>query len=1848
MELSSRFSASGLCDLRVLSEDDGLALCRAQRETAEGTRIGVLVMLPTAERPTQATLDRLTHEYSFKDELNSTWAVRPLELERDLGHTVLELEDLGGELLGALLGSPMELGSFLQIAVGVATALGKAHQHGLIHKDIKPASVLVNIASGEVRLTNFGIASRLLRERQAPSAPEFIAGTLPYMAPEQTGRMNRSIDCRSDLYSLGVMFYQMLTGALPFSAHDPLGWVHCHIARMPTPPHQRLETIPAPISQLVMKLLAKIAGERYQTAAGVEYDLRRCRDEWEAHGRIDQFPLAEHDSADRLLIPEKLYGRGQAVTALLGAFEHVVATGTPRLVLVSGYSGIGKSSVVHELHKVLVPPRGMFAAGKFDQFMRDIPYATLAQAFQDLVRQILGKSETELRSWREALREALGSNGLLIVDLIPELELVICEQPAVPDLPPQDAQRRFQTVLRRFISVFARPEHPLVLFLDDLQWLDAATLDLLEDLLTRSGVRHLLLIGAYRDNEVIATHPLLRKINAIRRAGATVQDIVLAPLTYDDLGHLISDSLRCETKRATPLVQLVHEKTGGNPFFAIQFLSALADEALLLFDHAGARWSWDLDCIHAKRFTDNVVDLMVDKLGRLPVETQTTLRQLACVGSGAEFALLGTVCQRSQEDLHDSLWEAVRAGLVLRSENSYAFQHDRIQEAAYSLIPEDERAEAHLRIGRLLLAHTPPDKREEIVFEIVSQFNRSTELVVSQDEREQLAQLNLIAGKRAKNAAAYSSALIHFAGGRALLARDCWTRQYQLTFELEFHRAECEFLTRDLENAEERLSVLASRTENLVDLAAVTSLRVDVYIMLARSERSVDVGLEYFRQVDIEWSAHPTDRDVRQEYERLWQQLGTRAIEDLIDLPLMNDTGTLATMNVLSKLMPSGNNSDNNFDTLLVMRMVNLSLEYGNCNASCLGYISLALILANDFGDHSRALRFAQLSVDLVEKRGLDAFKARIYIRIGGTISPLTQHFRFGRQPILRGRDEADKIGDVLYGSHCRSYAVKILLASGEPLEEVEREAVEALNFARKTGSSFVFAIILNKLYLIRRLRGRPLDLRLFDDTEVDEGDYEKYLEADPNLTNPAYAYWTRKLQGCVFAEDYASALDAAIKAQGMLLGPSLVERAEYHFYAALARARSIDCVDDAHPDQQTMHLQALISHHQQLKTWAEHCPENFENRAALVAAELARLDGRDPNAERLYEQAIRSARANGFIHNEALACETAGRFYAARGFEAFADLLLERARDGYLRWGADAKVRQLEARYPQLVATGPRGGNREATSADQQLDVVAVVKASQALSSEMLLPRLVERLMTIALQNAGADRGVLILSDERDYRIEAEARVDGERIVLHYGGTAGQAVPEAIIRYAMRTRQCVIVDDAAKQNLFSEDPYLGLRRQRSILCQPLLRQSALVGLLYLENALAPRVFTPHRARLLELLGAQAAISLENTRLYGDLKEREAKVRRLVDSNIIGICIFDLDRRIIEANDAFLSIVGYSRDDVISGRLSFTSLTPPEWAEAEERILAELGSGGTWKPSEKIFFRKDGNRVPVLVGGATFGELRHQGVAFVLDLSERKRAEAELAHANRVATMGHLSASIAHEVNQPLAALLTNAHTAVRWLARQPPNLEKAKPLIDRIIGDGKRAADIVSRIRDFSKKAPTRKEELDINEAILEIMELTRVAMSKHRVSVKMGLSDGLPHILGDRIQLQQVILNLIMNAIEAMSEISEESRALLISTHEAESGGVLVAVSDSGPGLPPADLGRIFEAFYTTKSSGLGMGLSICRSIVDAHGGRLWATPNEPHGAVFYMMLPIMEKSLENPSHPAPAKKVNVAATS
>jgi PAS domain S-box-containing protein len=1822
---------------QVLWEDGERVVRRSWQLDDNGGRRPVLIVQPAADHPARSTLDRLTHEHELKHELDGAWAVRPLELVRDAGRTMLVLEDAGGEPLDRLLGAPMEVGRFLRLAIGTTVAVGKLHQRGLVHKDIKPANILVNDATGEVRLTGFGIASRLLRERQSAHPLETIAGTLAYMAPEQTGRMNRSIDSRSDLYALGVTFYQMLTGVLPFTAAEPMEWVHCHLARRPVAPAERLSKIPGAVSAIVMKLLAKRAEDRYQIVAGLESDLRRCLTAWEAQRRIDDFPLGEQDKPDRLLIPEKLYGRRREVETLLAAFDRIVNGGAPELVLVSGYSGIGKSSVVNELQPVLVPPRGLFASGKFDQYKRDIPYATLAQAFQSLIRPLLGKSEADLAPWRDALREALGPNAGLIVDLVPEVKAIIGEPPPVPELPPQDAQRRFQLVFRQFIGVFARPEHPLALFLDDLQWLDAATLELVEDLLNRSDLRNLLLIGAYRDNEITASHPLMRKLDAIKIAGGTVNEITLGPLAREHIGQLIADAVCCASEPTALLPQLVHEKTGGNPFFAIQFISSLADERIFVFDHDAACWYCDLDRIHAKGYTDNVVDLMVGKLTRLSLETQEALRQLACLGNVADVAMLSVVLGVSEQQVHAALLEALRQQLIERLERSYRFVHDRVQEAAYALIPERSRAEAHLTIGRLLLTHTPPEKRDEAIFEIVSQLNRGAPLIKSQDEREQLAELNLIAGKRAKASSAYASALTYFIAGTTLLPGDAWKRRQELAFALELHPADCEVCTGALQAAEQRLASLATRAAGTVQRCAVAHRRAHLYTMLGASERAVAVALECLRHVGIDWSAHPTEEEARGEYDRFWSRLGSRAIEDIVALPLMQDSEALAILDVLTSVGLPALYTDENLYALSVFRATNLSLERGNSDDAPYNYAGMGMIASARFGQYDRSYRLAKMACDLLERPGWNHFGGRTCF-IFAVVIPWTRPLTEAIGPARRASQMAKEHGDPAFAAIASRGLNSIFLATGHPLDQVEREAEHGLEFVQRFG--FFLDRLSAPLALVRMLRGRTTKFGCLDDGRFTERSFEERTTGHPALALLECYYWTRKLQARFFAGDYVSAIHAADKVETWYAtSPSLslfmLEEEEYHFYAALARAAWCEPMG---PDPYAKHREALGAHEQHLRAWATTCPQNFQDRAALVGAEIARVEGRPLDAMDLYERAITSARANGFVHNEALAYELAARFYAARGFEDVANLYLGNARRAYLRWGADGKVRQLDQLHPRLRqdqrAPGPTGTIEAPV---EQLDLATVIEVSQAISGEMVLEKLIDGLMRAAIEHAGAERGLLISPRSEEMQIDAEATTRGEDVIvqLRDGADTVGALPEALVRYAMRTQETVILDDASSQNPFSADPYIVERRARSILCLPLINQGKIIGILYLENNLTPRVFTPERVTVLKVLASQAAISLENTRLYRDLEDREAKIRRLVDANIIGIFVGDLEGRIVEANDAFLRILGYDRKDLALGRIHRTELTPPEWRERDIRTVGELRSTGAVQVFEKEFLRKDGSRVPVLVGGALFKEGGNEAVVFVLDLTERKRAEearreleTAFAHMNRVSMMGELASSLAHEITQPIASARNNARATQNFLNMQPPDLGEISEAVGCVVGDVDRAGEIIDRIREQIKKAPPRKERFDLNASINEVIVLARSTTIRNGVSVQTRLADGLLPVQGDRVQLQQVVLNLILNAVEAMSSVETGARELLICT-EQENMGALVAVHDCGPGIDPTQLERVFEPFYTTKSSGTGLGLSICRSIIDAHGGRLWAEANKPRGALFQFTLPNAENS-------------------
>ena len=816
-------------------------------------------------------------------------------------------------------------------------------------------------------------------------------------------------------------------------------------------------------------------------------------------------------------------------------------------------------------------------------------------------------------------------------------------------------------------------------------------------------------------------------------------------------------------------------------------------------------------------------------------------------------------------------------------------------------------------------------------------------------------------------------------------------------FALELHRAECEFLTGALAAAEARLTMLASRAATTVEQATVACLRIDLYITLDRSDRAVDVGLTYLRHLGVEWSPHPTEEEARREYERAWALLGRREIEELIDLPVMSDPVSLATLDVLTKLaLPAMYAGCNNLCSLAICRAVNLSLEHGNADASCFDYVTLGSVVAGPrFGDYASAFRFGRLACDLVEQRGLQRFKGRTYVTFGNVIMPWTKHVRTGRDLVRRAFDAANATGDLPFATLTCSNLITNLLAAGDPLADVQREAEEGLEFAEKGRFGHVIDRIAAQLGLIRTLRGLTPIFGCFNGERFDELRVERHLSSNPMLALPECWYWIRKLQARFFAGDYVSAVDASVAAQRLLwTSPGYFEMAEAHFYGALSHAAACDA---ALPAQYQQHVQALAAHHRQLLAWAEHGPENFANRAALVGAEIARIEGRTLDAERLYEAAIRSACENGFVHNEALANELVARFYATRGFQTIAHAYLRNARYGYLRWGADGKVRQLDALHPHLHRAEPAPDARGTIGTPiEHLELATVLNVSQAISGELVLDKLVETLLRTAIEQAGAERGLLIFPRGGEPRIAAEASTGGDAVTVHPRDqpVSAAVLPESVLHYVLRTRESIILDDATAQPQFAADPYIRQSQARSILCLPLLSQAKLIGVLYLENNLSPRVFAPARIAVLKLVASQAAIALENAHLYRDVAARETKIRRLVDSNIIGILIWELDGRIIEANDEFLRMVKYDREDLAAGRVSWLDLTPPDWRDRNAQTADAVRMTGVAQPYEKEYLRKDGSRVPVLVGAASFEETGNQGVAFVLDLTERKRTEA--------------------------------------------------------------------------------------------------------------------------------------------------------------------------------------------------------------------------------------------------------------
>jgi len=1527
-------------------EDENTVVYRGYRTK---DRLPVVIKTSAAPYPQPTQIIRFHHEYEITHGLDLKHTIKSYALQKYQSTWALILEDIQGESLKYILATqpifPFNqeglegLLTFLRFAIPLADSLGELHVHHIIHKDIKPANIIVNLETGLVKITDLSISSRLSQENQTLINPNLLEGTLAYISPEQTGRMNRTVDYRTDFYSLGIVFYEMLVGHLPFENLEAMELVHCHLAKSPPSPHSLNANIPVTLSHIVMKLLAKTAEARYQSGYGLKADLQACLQQLQTQTPCTDFTLGKQDISGQFHIPQKLYGREAQIETLLQAFERITKgtgergqdeegrrkeQGNTELMLVAGYSGIGKTALVREVHKPMTEKKGYFISGKFDQYQRNIPYSAMVNAFSNLVSQLLTETQAQLNQWQKQLLAALGHNGQVICDVIPEIALIIGKQPAIPMLPPLEAQNRFNLVFQQFIQVFSQPEHPLVLFLDDLQWADSASLKLMQLLMIGGENNALFLMGAYRDNEVDATHPLMLTLEEIKKSSTTVSEIILTPLALFDVNQLIADTLHCSLETVTPLAELVLAKTGGNPFFMNVFLETLYAEKLITYVYPkttpdslplkdGGGWHWDLAQIQAKGITDNVVELMANKIQKLNPSTQHLLKLAACIGNQFELSTLSIVSEQTLQPVIEQLHQAVLENLLLPLGDAYKalefikleaggigtidykFSHDRIQQAAYSLIPASQKQSVHQQVGQLLLKNTPDEQLEEKIFDIVNQLNFATELLTQQSQREELAQLNFMAGNKAKAAAAYQPALRYLNIGRELLTEDSWQQHYELMLALHVEGAETAYLNGDFELMENLAETVLKQAQNLLDKVGVYQVKIAAYQAQNQLLNALNTGLEVLKLLDISFPEAPNQADFMSALQETQAIVTDRSIEALIDLPYMTDQQRLAAVQILSSIFSASYQAGPAFMPLLVFKQVTLSVQYGNAPESAFAYANYGLILCALVSDIENGYQFGQLALKLLDKFDAKELKARTFVIINNLVRHWKEHVKESLPPLLEGYQAGLDTGDLEWAAWCIVVHHYHAYLIGRELPMLDRDMARynetIAKLKQETPLHWQQMYRQAVLNLLGEAADSPTELigESYNEAEM----LPQHLKA--NDRTMLSHFYLNKIMLCYFFGEYATAVEYANTAENYLDGAvGLLVTPYFYCYDSLARL-AVYC-DKPNADI----IEKVSQNQEKMKNWAHHAPENFQHKYDLVEAEKACTLGDIVSAMEFYDRAIHGARKQEYIQEEALAYERAAEFYLALGRQEIAQTYMTRALHGYTLWGAKGKISQLVKKYPQLLVTQLASttnltnagmtmtGATMLGSMGNSFDLSTVMKASQAIAGEIKLEKLLAKLITMVIENAGAEKGFLILSNQRELTIEAASEIETEPTVL-------QSIPlsenqhqlsVAIVNYVMRTHDNVVLNDASHEGIFTEDNYVVNNQTKSILCAPIIQQGQLIGIIYLENNLTTEAFTSDRLEVIKILSAQAAVSLENALLYQTLEQKvDERTTQLAEAN---------------------------------------------------------------------------------------------------------------------------------------------------------------------------------------------------------------------------------------------------------------------------------------------------------------------------------------------------------------------------
>jgi diguanylate cyclase (GGDEF)-like protein len=1497
-----------ISDFQLLEElysSGSTRVCRAVH--LEDGKPVVLKILSGEHLETDAFV-QYQREYEIIDALKDTAGVIDVYHLANIQDSLMIVEeDIGGKSLDRIFAAEtIDLRQALQLAAGIAQILDQIHRRRVIHKDINPSNIVWNRQTGELRVIDFGIASQLSQERQEFQNVNQLEGNLAYISPEQTGRINRKLDYRSDLYSFGISLYQLFTGTLPFVSQDGIELVHAHIAVTPAFPSELNPQIPLALSQIIMRLIAKMADDRYQSAQGVRHDLERCLQQLQETGGITIFPLAERDVSIKFQIPQKLYGREQEISSIIKAFDRS-AEGHTELLLVTGFSGTGKSALVHEVHKPLTEKRGNFIAGKFDQYQRDVPFYAWTQALEAFCKLLLKEDESSLALWREKISTAMGNIGKVVTDVIPSIELIIGKQPDVPPLSGEQALNRLNYAFGNFLEAVCQEQHPLVIFLDDWQWADAGSLSLLKSVMARKTIKYLLLIGAYRDNETHDAHPFALALEEIKKSEAEVSTIRVRELQQDDVHSLLKDLLN-DSPGLEDIARLVYEKTRGNAFFLIQLLNDLYEKSIIRFCPSKQHWIWQHQKIESRKVADNVVELMTEKIRKLPESAQRAITYGSCIGDRFDLATLAAIqeipAHEAAHDLEQALLEGILVPIglnyrVARQKNNtgnvyYQFIHDRVRQAAYGMFEQPVREKIHYAVAKSWLLETGPNRHGRHIFDIANQYNTGRQLVIQTQQQNELIEINLKAGKRAKNAADYATALHYFQIAFELQAPDCWRQTPERTAELYLLAAEMAFLSKDYIAMESWLDECLAHLTAPLEQVKIFKIKVQAHVAQNRLSEAVDAALYGLRLLGIKLPKSPNIFHVTGKLLQTKILLKKKSLADLRALPEMTDPAKLAAMELLGLAIPPAYWTSQELVSLIVFQMVHESVSHGYSPNAGYGYSWWGITECAMLGNIDAGYEFGEFAIELAQKHQLNLQQPLFFAAwiIRKFKRPLKETIPVFEQTYALSLEK----GDFEYASYARNNHIQTLFHTGRALDtllpEMELAHRDLLRF--QIGSSLYWHDIWWQAGLNFVNESPQPDLLAgpaYDETVS----LPQHLKV--NDASTLFLFYCAKLMLSCFFNEKNSALDNAKKARLYLKGGiGMHAFALFHFYESLALLADADSAGFI-AKQAVMYK--VRANQRKLKKWAAHSPDNYRQHWLLVEAERVRASGQSDRALYYYDLAIDQAQQNAFLHEEALANELAARCYLQRKQNRLAVYYLKQALHLYERWGADAKTAQLKTEFTQQLLTLAQPADHQHTlknrtsrhsSNTQQagtFDISAIIQASQAISGEIQIDKLITTLLKIAIKHSGAQKALLILNNGKTLSIQAQGLARQEAINvkvqdIDINDRDDLPLPRSIIQYVSRTLNAQVIHDARENRQFSQDPYILREKPLSVLCMPIVQQGKLMGMLYLENHLTVGAFTEQRLELLRLLSSQAAISIENANLYGFLEQKvEERTQKL-------------------------------------------------------------------------------------------------------------------------------------------------------------------------------------------------------------------------------------------------------------------------------------------------------------------------------------------------------------------------------